>query len=158
HLPPEQEDTPMIHRRAVHSLGVRRAVAVALVATVALVGAACGGNRSTAKPPSSGPGTTAAGSGSAASLIDTSKCPAGGDTTGVSGDTITIGTSVAQSGTYAPFSAILDGEQAYIDYTNANGGVTVAGKQYKINLVAKDDAYVASRTVTNVNSLISDNH
>jgi branched-chain amino acid transport system substrate-binding protein len=145
-------------RRAARSPGVRRAVAVALVVAVALIGAACGGNRSTAKPPSTGPGVTTAGSGSAASLIDTSKCPAGSDTTGVSGDTITIGTSVAQSGTYAPFSAILDGEQAYIDYTNANGGVTVAGKKYKINLVAKDDAYVASRTVTNVNSLISDNH
>jgi len=137
---------------------VQRGVAVALVAAVALVGAACGGNRSTAKPPSSSPGVTTAGGSSSASLIDTSKCPAGSDTTGVTGNTITIGTSVAQSGTYAPFSAILDGEQAYIDYTNANGGVTIAGKKYQIKLVAKDDAYVASRTVTNVNSLLSDDH
>jgi len=145
-------------RRASHSSGVQRGVAVALVAAVALVGAACGGNRSTAKPPSSSPGVTTAGGSSSASLIDTSKCPAGSDTTGVTGNTTTIGTSVAQSGTYAPFSAILDGEQAYIDYTNANGGVTIAGKKYQIKLVAKDDAYVASRTVTNVNSLLSDDH
>src|ERR1700687_3364781 len=116
---------PMIdRRRAAHAPGARRAVAVALVVAVALIGAACSGTRSTAKPGSTSPGSTTAGSGSAASIIDTSKCPAGSDTTGVSGDTITIGTSVAQSGTYAPFSAILDGEQAYIDYTNANGGVT----------------------------------
>ena len=36
--------------------------------------------------------------------------------------------------------------------------MTVAGKKYKIKLVAKDDAYDASRTVTNVKSLLSDDH
>ncbi len=148
----------MIDRRASRAIGMRRGVATALVVAVALVGAACGGNRSTAKPSTSSPAVSTAGSGSSASLIDTSNCPPNTDTTGVSGDTITIGTSVAESGTYAPFSAILDGEQAYIDYTNANGGVTVAGKKYKINLVAKDDQYVASQTVNNVNSLLNDNH
>ena len=145
-------------RRVLHRNGVRHALAITLVVAVALVGAACGGNRSTAKPAGTPGSTTPGGSSAPTSLIDTSSCPSGTDTTGVTADTITIGTSVAQSGTYAPFSAILDGEQAYIDYTNANGGVTVAGKKYKINLVAKDDAYVASRTVQNVNSLINDNH
>ena len=33
---------------------------------------------------------------------------------------------------------------------NAQGGVTIAGKKYQINLVAKDDAYDAAKTVANV--------
>jgi len=124
------------------------------VVVVALVAGACSGNRSTAKPATTSPsGSTGA---TSSSVVDTSTCPTQNDTTGVNGDTITIGTSVAQSGTYAPFSAILDGEQAYLDYTNAQGGVEVAGKKYKIKLVAKDDAYVASKTVTNVQSLLTD--
>jgi len=146
-------------RRVTRARNAHRAVAVALVAAVSLVGAACGGNRSTAKPPpTSGTNGSGGPGGSGASLIDTSACPAGSDTTGVNGNTLTVGTSLALSGTYAPFAAILYGEQAYIDYTNANGGVTVAGKKYKINLVAKDDAYVASQTLQNVQSLMNDNH
>ena len=39
---------------------------------------------------------------------------------------------------------------------HAQGGVEVAGKKYKIKLVAKDDAYDAAKTVTNVQSLIND--
>ena len=66
----------------------------------------------------------------------------------ITGDTIKIGTSLPQSGIYAAFSAILNGEQAYFDYINdAKGGVEIAGKKYKIELVAKDDAYDAPRTV-----------
>ena len=34
--------------------------------------------------------------------------------------------------------------------------MTVGGKKYKINLVDKDDAYDAARTIANVNSLIND--
>src|SRR5258705_183780 len=129
-------------RRSVRPTRARSGVVIAFALVLALVGAACSGNRSTAKPPTTSPsGSTGP---STTSVVDTSTCPIQHDTTGVSGNTITIGTSVAQSGTYAPFSAILDGEQAYIDYTNAKGGVTVAGRKYKIKLVAKDDAYVAS--------------
>ena len=90
----------------------------------ALVGAACGGNRSTAKPPSTTRARPAGGrrlDGIRDRHVDVS----GRRTTptGVSGNTITIGTSLPESGPYPPFTAILDGEQAYIDYTNANGGV-----------------------------------
>jgi branched-chain amino acid transport system substrate-binding protein len=143
-------------RRGNRRSRTRSGAAIVLVIVFALVAAACSGNRSTAKPGTTEPsGSTGP---AATTVVDTSACPTGGETTGVTGDTITIGTSVAQSGTYAPFSAILDGEQAYINYTNDKGGVTVAGKKYKIKLVAKDDAYVASRTVTNVQSLLSDDH
>ena len=45
-------------------------------------------------------------------------------------------------GSTRAFSSILKGEQAYFEYLNAEkGGVEVAGKKYKIELVAKDDAY-----------------
>ena len=39
---------------------------------------------------------------------------------------------------------------------NAQGGVTVAGKKYKIKLVARTTRTNAAKTVTNGNSLIND--
>jgi branched-chain amino acid transport system substrate-binding protein len=130
-------------------------VAVCLVA-VALLASACGGNRSTAKPPDNS--GTAPGGSTSSTLIDTSACPNGAnDTTGVKGDTITFGTSLPLSGLYAPFANILHGEQAYFNYVNANGGVEVAGKKYQIKLKAEDDQYIASQTVTNVQNMLSSN-
>src|SRR4051794_31247998 len=108
----------MTDRRRANLLGRSRSgFTIVLVVVFALVAAACSGNRSTAKPSTTEPNS----SGPSSTSVDTSSCPTQNDTTGVSGDTITIGTSVAQSGTYAAFSAILDGEQAYINYTNAKG-------------------------------------
>ncbi len=130
---------------------------LALCAVLALVAAACGSSRrNDATGGTGGNGTTPAGG---QNVVDTADCPAGQDTVGVSGDTITIGTSLPQSGQYAPFIAILKGEKSYFEYLNAQGGVEVpkgSGKKYKIELVDKDDAYDAARTVTNVNSLIND--
>src|SRR5262245_41794354 len=132
------------------------AVATCLLA-VALLASACGGNRSTAKPPSNGSDTTPGSTSS--TLIDTSACPNGAnDTTGVKGDTITFGTSLPLSGLYAPFSNILHGEQAYFNYVNANGGVEVAGKKYQIKLKDYDDQYIASKTVTNVQDMLNSNN
>ncbi len=88
-----------------------------------------------------------------------SHCPAGQDTVGVKGDTITLGTSLAQSGVNAAYTAILQGERAYFEYVNSQGGVEVpkgSGKRYKVRLVAKDDGYDPARTVANVDSLITD--
>ena len=134
-------------------------IGIAFLLALALVAAACGGNRSTATPPSSSAASSSGATGGTSTpVVDTSACPAGGATSGVSGNTITIGTSLPQSGIYSAFTAILNGEQAYIDYTNANGGVTVAGKKYQIKLVAKDDQYVATQTVSNVQSLLSSNN
>jgi branched-chain amino acid transport system substrate-binding protein len=139
--------------RREHPTSSRITRAVALGAALAVVLAACGSSR---KSESSAGGTTTPGA--TTPVIDTSQCPPGGDTVGVSGNTITIGTSLPESGLYAAFTAILKGERSYFDYINAQGGVTVAGKQYKINLIDKDDAYDAARTVTNVNALINNNH
>ena len=125
---------------------------VALLVAAVLVAAACGGSRKTTTP------TTTGGSGPSsgpAKVVDTSACPAGNDSVGVNGDTITIGTSLPESGPYSAFTAILKGEKSYFQYVNAQGGVDIAGKKYKINLIDKDDAYNASQTVTNVQSLIT---
>jgi branched-chain amino acid transport system substrate-binding protein len=132
----------------------RCAGACALFVALALVSAACSGNGRSSK--ASGPsGTTPSGSTGATPVVDTSKCT-GDLTTGVSGNTITIGTSLPQSGIYSAFDSIRRGEQAFFSYTNANGGVTVAGKKYQLKLVPKDDQYDASKTATNVQGLISD--
>jgi branched-chain amino acid transport system substrate-binding protein len=132
---------------------MRRPLAVVALFTVAaLVSVACGGSRKD-NTATTGGGTTGTGP---AKIIDASACPAGTDTVGVTGNTITIGTSLPQSGPYSAFVAILKGEQSYFDYVNAQGGVEVAGKKYQIKLVAKDDAYDAGKTVTNVQSLIND--
>ncbi|MDQ1521618.1 MAG: branched-chain amino acid transport system substrate-binding protein, partial [Actinomycetota bacterium] len=134
--------------------GTRWLRALALGTVIAMLAVACGSNRKA----SNNSATTGPGGSSTAStpVVDTANCPAGNDTVGVSGDTITIGTSLPQSGLYQAFTAILKGEKSYFQYINAQGGVTVAGKKYKINLVDKDDAYDAAKTVTNVNSLIND--
>ena len=127
---------------------------VTLLLVAVIIAAACGSSRTSSTPTSGGGGgSTAAPSGK---VIDTSACPAGSDTVGVTGNTITIGTSLPESGLYAAFTAILDGEKSYFDYLNASGGVEVAGKKYQIKLVDKDDQYNASQTVTNVQSLIDD--
>src|SRR2546423_469934 len=129
----------------------------ALCTVLALVFAACGSSRrsDTTTATTGAGGSTPGGQ----PVVDTSQCPSGQDTVGISGDTITLGTSLPESGLYAPFTAILKGERSYFEYLNAQGGVEVpkgSGKKYKIKLVDKDDAYDAARTVTNVNSLIND--
>lgn len=132
--------------------GTRRIRLVALVACLALTAAACG-SRSSSSSKSSSSGSS---SGSASGGIDTSSCPPGGDSTGVSGNTITFGSSYPQSGLYAPFASILKGAQAFFDYTNANGGVEVAGKKYQLKLDGKDDAYEPAKTAANTQSLVND--
>jgi branched-chain amino acid transport system substrate-binding protein len=123
-----------------------------LFVVAALAAAACGSSRKTSS-------TTAAstpGSGGPTKVVDTSNCPAGNDSVGVNGNTITIGTSLPESGVYGAFIAIEQGERAYFQYLNAAGGVEIAGKKYQINLVDKDDQYMADKTVTNVQSLVND--
>lgn len=126
---------------------VIRAVAVTSVLAMAL--AACGGGRSD---------TPSGGGSSNSGAIDTAACPTDPAKATVTGDTITLGTSLPLSGIYSAFKGILDGETAYIDYLNKDlGGVEVNGKKYQIKLEVKDDAYAAEKTVANVQSLIDSN-
>ena len=127
-------------RREPRSRRLRPLRLVALGAVFALVAAACGSGRNNAKPPTNATLRGAARPGST-SVIDASQCDPSTLTQGVSGNTIKLGTSLPLSGTYSAFNAILMGESAYFSYLTAQGGVTVAGKKYMIDLVSKDDAY-----------------
>jgi ABC-type branched-subunit amino acid transport system substrate-binding protein len=87
---------------------------------------------------SSLPGTTLAGSRSAG-------------TPGVTGKSISVGTSIPESGLAQAYSIIAFGSKAYFDYINAHGGVH--GR--KINFTILDDGYDPTRTRTNVSNLVT---
>jgi branched-chain amino acid transport system substrate-binding protein len=129
---------------------------VALCTLLAVVLAACGSSRKSSNTTNT---TTGSGNSGGPYVVDTSQCPTGQDTTGISGNTIKIGISIPESGLYAPFTAILNGANAHFDAVNQAGGVELpagSGKKYKIQVVDKDDAYDAAKTVQNVQSLIND--
>ena len=130
----------------------------ALATVLAIVLAACGNGRG--DDSSSGSAGSTAASGSSGSFnIDTSNCTTDPSTVQLSGGTIKIGTSLPQSGIYAAFTEILNGEKAYFDYINATkGGVEIAGKKYKVELDAQDDAYDAEKTFANVQSLVENDN
>ena len=81
--------------------------------------------------------------------ISTANCTDYQPTQGISGDTITFGSSFPQSGLYAAYAQISKGYLAYFKYINAQGGVQ--GKQ--INMITKDDQYDSGKTATNVKEL-----
>ncbi len=83
--------------------------------------------------------------------IDTSACPADwSETQGLEGDTIKIGHTTAQSGNLAAYGNYAKGIESYFGYVNANGGID--GKN--IELIVKDDAYVATQTIELVDELL----
>ncbi|MGZ4692336.1 MAG: ABC transporter substrate-binding protein [Acidimicrobiales bacterium] len=114
--------------------------------TIALLAAACGGGRSDSSGSNSGGSSTTVGGGVD---ISTADCTDYQPTQGISGDTITFGSSFPQSGLYAAFAQISKGYLAYFNYVNAQGGVQ--GKQ--INMITKDDQYDSGKTKTNVQEL-----
>ncbi len=135
---------------------------LAVMLTLALIVAACGSGRDSDKSGGSSDTTAAGGSDTTAEgdtakpIIDTSECPEADPAIGITGDTIKFGTSLPESGLYSAFKEILRGENAYFKYMNDElGGVEVAGKKYKVELVAKDDAYDSAKTVTNADELIN---
>jgi len=148
----------------------QRSRILSLLLVLALVVAACGdgrddgddtsaeGDDDTDQPADDGNGGDDGGDdGEAAFTIDTEFCATDPASVGIEGDTITFGTSLPQSGLYAAFAEILRGEQAYFSYVNEElGGVEINGNQYRIELLAKDDAYQADQTVTNVDQLVQD--
>ncbi len=84
--------------------------------------------------------------------LDTSACPADWNNEAAADGTITIGYTIAQSGALAVYGNIADGLGAYFDYQNSVGGVGPDGLQ--IELVVKDDEYVATRTQELVDELL----
>lgn len=133
---------------------------LAVLLALALVAAACGSDSDSSNENEGGGNgteTTVAGGneGDGVFEINTEECETDPETVVPEGDTITFGTSLPKSGAYATFQEILKGASAYIQYLNEEkGGVEIGGKKYKIELIDKDDAYEASKTVTNVQALI----
>ena len=132
---------------------------IPLLLAFCLLVASCGSGRSDGGSSSSGGsdgGSDSGGSGGDEAAapgefqVDTGDCP-GNETAGISGDTITLASSFPQSGLTAAFAQISKGYKAYFDKLNADGGVEVAGKKYKIKVVDQDDEYNASKTIANIN-------
>ena len=122
--------------------------AALLTASLALVVTSCSGRSDSDNTSSSGGGSGS--SGSSDGVVDTSNCP-DTDTAGIEGDTITLASSFPQSGLTSAFAQISKGYKAYFDSINADGGVKIGAKKYKIKVVDKDDEYNASKTVKNIN-------
>ena len=83
--------------------------------------------------------------------IDLNDCPSDwSDTGGLTADAIRIGHTTAQSGNLAAYGNIAYGWDSYNNYGNENGGI--AGRD--IELIVKDDAYVAAQTIEFIDELI----
>ena len=83
--------------------------------------------------------------------IDLNECPADwSNTGGVTADSVRIGNTTAQSGNLAAYGNIAVGWDSYNNYVNENGGI--GGRD--IELIVKDDAYVAAQTIEFIDELI----
>jgi hypothetical protein len=82
--------------------------------------------------------------------LDLSNCPSDWSATEGAEDTIKIGYTTAQSGTLAAYGDIAVAWQEYVNYVNENGGID--GKE--IELIVKDDGYVASQTIEAVDQFL----
>jgi ABC-type branched-subunit amino acid transport system substrate-binding protein len=84
--------------------------------------------------------------------IDLNNCPSDwSDTAGLEDGTVKIGHTTALSGNLAAYGYIAAGMESYFDYVNdAHGGI--AGMP--IELITKDDGYVATATIELVDELL----
>ena len=83
--------------------------------------------------------------------IDLNDCPSDwSDTGGLTADAIRIGHTTAQSGNLAAYGNIAYGWDSYNKYVKENGGI--AGRD--IELIVKDDGYVAAQTIEFIDELI----
>ncbi len=83
--------------------------------------------------------------------IDLNDCPSDwSDTGGLTADAIRIGHTTAKSGNLAAYGNIAYGWDSYNKYVNENGGI--AGRD--IELIVKDDGYVAAQTIEFIDELI----
>ncbi len=89
--------------------------------------------------------------GPAGFTIDTNDCPADwSNDEGVTDAAVLLGHTTALSGNLAAYGNIAAGMDSYFGYVNANGGI--GGRD--IELIAKDDAYVATQTIELVDELL----
>ena len=90
--------------------------------------------------------------------IDTANCLTDPSSVAITGDTIKFGTTLPQSGTYAAFSSILKGEQAYIDVPQRREGRRRDRRQEVQDRTRRQGRRVRRRETTfaNVQSLVDD--
>lgn len=82
----------------------------------------------------------------------------GGALSTASADTIHIGFSGPLSGGAAKYgNNCLTGLKIAVEDVNKNGGITVGGKKYDLELTAYDDMYKPANTIANVRRMISKN-
>jgi branched-chain amino acid transport system substrate-binding protein len=121
----------------------------AAVALLSLGTTACGGSAA----------MSGSGGGKSASSGDPAlaKCPGNG-TAGLTDTTIKLGVSQPLSGPLvAVGGGFVVGMKAFFNYINSKGGIKGPdGKQRNVELVAKDDQYVATKTKANVSALINE--
>ena len=83
--------------------------------------------------------------------VDLNNCPSDwNETEGLVDGKILIGHTTALSGNLAAYGNIAAGMETYFDYVNANGGID----GLDIELIVKDDGYVATQTIELVDELI----
>lgn len=128
---------------------MKKHILLAPLLALALVAGACGDSNSNDDNEGS-TDTTASGQSSGEFEVPTTNCPADATTELAAGAPIKLGISLPQSGPLAAFDAIRQGMNITIKKVNEAGGVD----GHKIELVAKDDAYEAARTVVNLTQMI----
>ena len=82
--------------------------------------------------------------------VDLNNCPSDWSDTAGLGDAITIGHTTAQSGNLAAYGNIAAGMDTYFQYVNDTGGIG----GLPIELVVKDDEYVATKTIELVDEIL----
>jgi branched-chain amino acid transport system substrate-binding protein len=124
----------------------------ATLVIVALVAAACGdGGRDDSSSSGGDDGDSGGTETADTQLVDASDCDASQFTNGVTDESIKIGSSFPQSGTFAAFAEISKGWRAYFDYLNAEED-GIDGRQ--IEVFTEDDGYDPGRTANNATQLI----
>jgi branched-chain amino acid transport system substrate-binding protein len=121
----------------------------ATLLALTLVAAACGGRDDDSS--SGGSDTTAAGGGDQTELLaDPDLCESYDGSQGITDDSILIGNTLPQSGTFSVFDKVRVGIEAYFSYTNSNGGV----KDRQLELKSLDDQYLPEESRANVETLV----
>ncbi|MCP4303419.1 MAG: ABC transporter substrate-binding protein, partial [bacterium] len=83
--------------------------------------------------------------------VDLNECPSDwADDAGLGDGTIRIGHTTALSGNLAAYGNIAHGMESYFDYVNESGGIG----GLPIELIVKDDGYVATATIELVDELM----
>jgi branched-chain amino acid transport system substrate-binding protein len=91
-----------------------------------------------------------------AALLAAAACFAGGPGSGFAADVIKFGISTPLSGPAAPWGIPhKNATELIFEETNAQGGLDVNGKKYKLQIIAYDHKYVIAEGVATVNRLIA---